>query len=99
MATAVKFPPRTGRVTPGEFTAYVAERGYKVEPITNSIEAAQEGADLVIMGYRLIGPRNNRTTVGRDADGTYDIGAASLWADGVDYATAQIAARRASARR
>jgi hypothetical protein len=75
-------------LSPREFTAYVEQRGYKATPVTNSIAAA-EGADLMIVGYELRGPRGNKKFVGKNSDGLLPQFDAQLWADGVDYATAK----------
>lgn len=76
-------------VQPHVFIDYVASRGYKALPLTNS-QAAAEGADLKIMAYELIGPRRNRTVVIKDGDGLLSLDAAALWCDGVDYSTSKL---------
>ncbi|WP_210180604.1 hypothetical protein, partial [Bradyrhizobium jicamae] len=57
-------------LTAGQLREYVASRGYRSEPFTNSWEAA-EGAPLRVMGYTLRGPRGNRTVMARYPDDTY----------------------------
>jgi len=68
---------------------YVAGRGYKAQPLMNTLAAA-DGAQLKVMAYQLAGPRGNRTTVAQDRDGEYSFDAVKLWCDGVDYATSRL---------
>lgn len=81
-------------LTAHQLMNYVAGRGYRSGPMTNSWEAAN-GAPLRVMGYMLLGPRGNRTTVACYPDGTYSFDAVKLWCDGVDYATRKVAERKA----
>jgi hypothetical protein len=78
-------------VTPAVFLAYVTSRGLRYEPITNSIQAAQQGAPLEVMGYKLIGPRGGHTTVCKNAEGLLSQDEAVLYADSVAYATTKLA--------
>jgi hypothetical protein len=77
----------------GQLMDYVASRGYRSGPVTNSYAAAN-GEPLRVMGYALLGPRGNRTVVCRYPDDTYSFDAVKLWCDGVDYATKRVLARR-----
>ena len=79
-------------VTPTEFTAYVASRGYRTEPMFNSI-AAGDGAPLEVTGYELRGPRGNKTVVIKEKDGRLSLFSAQLWCDSVDYATSKLRRR------
>lgn len=79
----------------GTFRAFVEGRGYRIEPITNTIAVAQEGADLRIMGYKMLGPRRSSEIISLDEDGRIDLVRARLAADTWDYATQQVKARRA----
>jgi len=81
-------------VPPADLVAYVEARGYAITPITNATAAAQDGVDLKIMAYELRGPRGNKTILCKNRDGLLSLGAAQLWCDGVDYATASLRARR-----
>lgn len=78
------------------FLEYVAERGYKAEPLLNTTEVGMTGVPLRVVGYTLLGPRGNQTIVPKDADGRLARCHARLWADGVDYATARLAKKRKS---
>jgi hypothetical protein len=64
--------------------AYVESRGYKAEPLLNSIAAA-EGRPLEVVGYTLRGPRGNKKVVTPD-----DMFGTKLWCDSVDYATKRV---------
>lgn len=81
-------------LTARQLMDYVASRGYRSEPVTNAWEVAQTGAPLRVMGYALLGPRGHRHLLAHYADDTYSFDAISLWCDGVDYATKQVAERR-----
>lgn len=81
------------QVEPVAFVAFIRSRGYQAKPVLNTI-AAGEGKLLVVCGYELIGPRRNRGFMPMQ-DGYLSIFSARLWCDGVDYATAKIAEKRA----
>lgn len=85
--------PKTS-LTPSDFLAYVASRGYRAEPILN-LTVAAEGEPLQVVGYTLRAPRGNKTVVPMDAGGLLPLFDAQLWADGVDYSTRKIQERRA----
>ena len=78
----------TDYVQPANLIAFMTARGYRAEPFTNLIEAA-DCADLRILGYHLLGPRGHKTTLLKNRDGLLSLSAARLWCDSVDYATAQ----------
>lgn len=82
------------KVGPSGLVAFVRSRGYEASPILNTI-AASEGAPLAVIGYDLRGPRGSKLFLPMDWAGLLSLDAAALWADGVDYATARLAERKA----
>jgi hypothetical protein len=79
----------TDYVDPKDFIAYVRSRGYRVSPLL-ALNGHDAGLDLVINGYELRGPRNNKKIVIKNKDGLLSLFDARLWCDGVDYATARV---------
>ena len=79
----------TDYVTPSAFIAYVRTRGYRVSPLM-ALDGHDAGLDLVINGYELRGPRNNKKIVIKNKDGLLSLFDARLWCDGVDYANARV---------
>jgi len=77
------------KITIPEMIGYIHDRGYRAERIFNDQE---QGAALRTVGLKLIGPRGNKHTLVSD-DGLVDLDMASLWCDGVDYATTKIMMR------
>lgn len=81
-------------VEPHEMIALVTARGFRSEPLLNT-GAVEPGVPLAVGGFKLLGPRGNQHILIKDAAGRVDLDAARLWCDGVDYATAQVKAKRA----
>lgn len=77
------------RITPRELQKMAVAGSFRVEPILNSIAAA-EGEPLRVAGFTLHGPRRNRTVLFLDADGLVDVAPVTLWLDCIDYATAKM---------
>jgi hypothetical protein len=84
-------------VSPEDLIAYVTRRGYRANPMLNTI-AAGAGQPLAVTGYLLIGPRGNRHALVKTREGLLPLDDAKLWCDGVDYATAAIRRKREDAR-
>lgn len=83
-------------VPPRLLIDFVESRGFKAMPVTNCQQAIQEGVELRICGYELLGPRGNRTVVAKDQQGLLPLDHAEAWCDGVDFATHKINQRKSS---
>lgn len=77
-------------------SALIEERGYSVSGVYVTADIENSGP---VVGANLSGPRGNKGFLAIDADGLFSRDEATLWCDGVDYATRKVLKKQAEKRR